>query len=87
MPGNLNGIFAGSLWGFLRGLTNCQGGHGRRGGPMKEIYWNQFITSGRIDDYLKFKMHEKSSSRQEQDALCHTERNRRETDEKDSGPL
>ncbi len=54
---------------------------------MKEIYWNQFITSGRIDDYLKFKMHEKSSSRQEQDALCHTERNRRETDEKDSGPL
>ena len=23
---------------------------------MKETYWNQFMASGRIDDYLKFKM-------------------------------
>ena len=29
---------------------------------MKEIYWDQFMASGRIDDYLKFKMHEKNSS-------------------------
>ena len=29
---------------------------------MKETYWNQFMASGRIDDYLKFKMHEKNSS-------------------------
>ena len=28
---------------------------------MKENYWNQFMASGRIDDYLKFKMYEKSS--------------------------
>lgn len=33
---------------------------------MKETYWNQFMASGRIDDYLKFKMHEKSSGGQEQ---------------------
>lgn len=29
---------------------------------MKENYWNQFMTSGRIDDYLNYKMHEKKSS-------------------------
>ena len=28
---------------------------------MKENYWNQFMASGRIDDYLKFKMYEKSN--------------------------
>lgn len=28
---------------------------------MKETYWNQFMTSGRIDDYLNYKMCEKSS--------------------------
>ena len=28
---------------------------------MKKNYWNQFMASGRIDDYLKFKMYEKSS--------------------------
>nr|WP_294495199.1 hypothetical protein [uncultured Mediterraneibacter sp.] len=28
---------------------------------MKETYWNQFISSGRIDDYLNYKMHEKYS--------------------------
>ena len=33
---------------------------------MKENYWNQFMASGRIDDYLRFKMHEKNSSEQEQ---------------------
>lgn len=33
---------------------------------MKENYWNQFMASGRIDDYLKFKMHEKNSGGQEQ---------------------
>lgn len=33
---------------------------------MKENYWNQFMASGRIDDYLKFKMHEKDSGEQEQ---------------------
>ena len=29
---------------------------------MKEKYWDQFMASGRIDDYLNFKMHEKNSS-------------------------
>ena len=29
---------------------------------MKEIYWDQFMASGRIDDYLKFKMYEENSS-------------------------
>ena len=29
---------------------------------MKENYWNQFMASGRINDYLKFKMEEKNSS-------------------------
>ena len=33
---------------------------------MKENYWNQFMTSGRIDDYLTFKMHEKNSGGQKQ---------------------
>ncbi|HJC43562.1 MAG TPA: hypothetical protein H9756_07785 [Candidatus Mediterraneibacter gallistercoris] len=32
---------------------------------MKENYWNQFMASGRIDDYLRFKMHEKNSGEQE----------------------
>ena len=32
---------------------------------MKETYWNQFMASGRIDDYLRFKMHEKNSGEQE----------------------
>ena len=32
---------------------------------MKENYWNQFMASGRIDDYLRFKMHEKNSGGQE----------------------
>ena len=29
---------------------------------MKEIYWDQFMASGSIDDYLKFKMYEENSS-------------------------
>ena len=29
---------------------------------MKEKYWDQFMASGRIDDYLNFKMHEKNIS-------------------------
>lgn len=33
---------------------------------MKENYWNQFMASGRIDDYLRFKMHEKNSGEQGQ---------------------
>ncbi len=33
---------------------------------MKEDYWNQFMTSGRINDYLRFKMHEKNSGVKEQ---------------------
>lgn len=28
---------------------------------MKENYWNQFMTSGRIDDYLQYKMYEQNS--------------------------
>lgn len=29
--------------------------HVRRGAPMKETYWEQFMMTGRIDDYLNYK--------------------------------
>ena len=35
---------------------------------MKENYWNQFMASGRIDDYLRFKMHEKTAANRKQAA-------------------
>lgn len=32
--------------------------HGRRGGPMKETYWDLFMMSGKIEDYLSYKMNQ-----------------------------
>ena len=29
--------------------------HVRRGVPMKETYWEQFMMTGKIDDYLNYK--------------------------------
>ena len=45
---------------------------------MKENYWNQFMASGRIDDYLKFKMYEKSSGAVSETKQCGKEQ--RESD-------
>ena len=25
---------------------------------MKEMYWNQFMTTGKVEDYLKYKMNQ-----------------------------
>lgn len=50
--------------------------HGRRGGPMKETYWTQFMATGSVADYLNYKMVEKSAA----DTKCDKNGNEKQSD-------
>lgn len=65
------GFFEKKAWYFLRGIVFFESDnlkyirsirHVRRGEPMKETYWNQFMMTGKIEDYLSYKMNQRKAS-------------------------